>query len=326
MKPASGSTRIRISPRAGAWDYGDFPYALEPLIMPPTGHARAFSGMPEVSVERCATDLVLRELAELAGGLHPVDRVSDALESARASSVDQLFWFRWITGHQVTFLIWHLMGRLLSATPAGGVPSGASLVKLEAYVYGYCAMLLYCGSCPRDLYDSLIRPRMFLQHRAFSGTWAPDFAPVRGLFRGRGLRAKGREAAELSRAVEVNQAVHEGIAARLVPSGRSLLQQSMTEVPVRPSERTAVIYDNFFLTLRARVGDEGVTAQLLHRLRAVATDLAANGLHPLGDDLEDRPEELLRAEVLRCESRIGHLLHQVGKAAAGHAHENRLHA
>ncbi|MFD4504127.1 hypothetical protein [Streptomyces sp. NPDC058457] len=283
--------------------------------------------MPEASVERCDTALVLRELGELAGGLLPADRVSGALESARTSSFDQLFWFRWITGHQVTFLIWHLMERLLSAGPEGDVPSSASLAKLEAYVYGYCAMLLYCGSCPRDLYDSLIRPRMFLQHRAFSGTWAPDFAPVRGLFRGRDLLgAQGREAAELSRAVEVNRAVHEGIAARLVPSGRSLLQQSMTEVPVRPSERTAVIYDNFFLTLRAPVSDEAVTAQLLRRLRAVATDLAANGLHPLGDDSEARPEELLREEVLRCESRIGHLLHQVGEAAAGHAYESRLRA
>lgn len=326
MKPASDGTRIRISPRAGTWDYGDFPYALEPLVMRPTGHARAFSDTPEASVEPCDTALVLRELEELAGSVLPAEPVWGPLESARASSFDQLFWFRWITGHQVTFLIWHLMGRLLSATPERDVPSGPSLAKLEAYVYGYCAMLLYCGSCPPDLYDSLIRPRMFLQHPAFSGTWAPDFAPVRGLFRGRDPRAQGQEAEELSRAVEVNRTVHEGIAARLVPSGRSLLQQSMTGVPVRPSERTAVIYDNFFLTLRAPVSDEVVTAQLLRRLRAVATDLAANGLHPLRGDLEARPEESLREDVLRCESRIGHLLHQVGEAAAGHARESRLRA
>ncbi|MFF4032647.1 hypothetical protein ACFYZ2_23345 [Streptomyces sviceus] len=295
--------------------------------MPPTGKARACSGVPDISVQRCDTDLVRRQLGELADGFPHDDRAVAALESVRASSYDQLFWFRWITGHQVTFLIWHLMGRLLSATPERNVPSSASLAKLEAYVYGYCAMLLYCGSCPRDLYNSLIRPRMFLQHRGFSGTWAPDFAPVRGLFRGRDLRGtRMREASELSRAVDVHKAIHAGVAARLVPGGRSLLQQSVTEVAVRPSERTAVIYDNFFMTLRAPLADEDITAQLLRRLRAVAVDLAANGLHPLEDDAGARPEELLREEVLRCERRITHLLHQVGEAAADHTYESCLPA
>ncbi|GES30269.1 hypothetical protein San01_27560 [Streptomyces angustmyceticus] len=280
--------------------------------MPPVGYATVSSAVVPSALPPCNPDLVLFRLRLLADGGSP------DLPAIRTDPTDdQLFWFRWITGHQITFLIWHLMGEILDRNAGRETPDRASLARLETYAYGYCAMLLYTGSCPIDLYQSLIRPRMQLQHRSFSGTWASDFVPVRGLFRGRGVaRGDAPEAAGLARAVDVHKTIHDGIAALLVPEGRSLLQQTMKETVVRPSERTAILYDNFFMTLRAPVDADGITSQLLRRLDAVASDVAARGLYPRGDGGDERPEELRSTEVARCESRIGHILHEVGEAAA----------
>ncbi|MFJ4576769.1 hypothetical protein ACIP4W_36295 [Streptomyces sp. NPDC088846] len=311
---SAGSTGFLVEdPGADVWDYGDFPYGLEPLLMPPVGLATATSGAPPAFGAPADTGFARRRLSALIG-----DGPSDAAGPAPAQSYDQLFWFRWITGHQATFLIWHLMGRLIEAVPEETGPDRTVLARLEAYTYGYCAMLLYTGSCPHTLYESLIRPRMSLQHRSFSGTWAPDYVSVRRLFRGRRLPwTTSPEAARLSEAVETNKAIHDGIASELVPSGGSLLQQTLEDTAVRPSERTAVIYDNFFMTLRTQVHPDLVTAQLLHRLKAVALDIAANGLYPLGrGSAAGRPEELCSEAVVDCERRVDEILHRVGEATA----------
>ncbi|MCX2968286.1 MULTISPECIES: hypothetical protein [Streptomyces] len=303
--PAPGAVRV------GDWDFGDFPYGLEPLALPPAGQARAGAGHRPVAPAPCEPRRICRELRALTG----TGAAAAPLGVPPAHSYDQLFWFRWITGHQVTFALWRLMGRVLEELPRpDAVPGPAAMARLECYTLGYCAMLLYSGSCPRDLYQSLIRPAMFLQHRGFSGTWAPDFVQVRGLMRGRPLPwlPDGR-AAGVRAAVEVQQAIHDSVAARLVPNGRSLLQQSVAESPVRPSERTAVLYDNFFMTLRGPVPDADVAAQLLRRLRAVGLDLAVNGLYPLGRD--DEPEEEGSGLVAGCERRLGPVL----ATAAAHA-------
>ncbi|MEU4876734.1 hypothetical protein [Streptomyces sp. NPDC021608] len=311
MTSASDGTLV-AEPRTDAWEFGDFAYGLEPLTLPPVGHATVSSALVPSALPPCRPDHVLIRLRLLAEGGKP-----DLPDSFSDSADDQLFWFRWITGHQITFLIWHLMGQILERNSEREIPDRASLARLETYAYGYCAMLLYTGSCPIDLYQSLIRPRMYLQHRSFSGTWASDFVPVRGLFRGRGVARGGApEAAGLARAVDVHKTIHDGIAARLVPEGRSLLQQSIKETAVRPSERTAILYDNFFMTLRAPVNGDGITSQLLRRLDAVASDVAARGLYPLGHGGDERPKELRSAEVAHCENRIGHILCEVGEAAA----------
>ncbi|MFD8381151.1 hypothetical protein ACFV2X_21810 [Streptomyces sp. NPDC059679] len=293
------------------WDFGDFPFGLELLTMPPVGPSRATAVTPYVAGP-CDPGLTVMQLRLLADS--PL--LGDVPEDARKVSHEQIFWFRWITGHQITFVIWHLMGKLLERTAERGEPDQCTAARLGTYTSGYNAMLLYTGSCPLDTYQSLIRPRMYLQHRSFSGTWASDFTPVRSLFRGRGpVRGATREAARLARAVEINKAIHDGIAAQLVPAGKSLLQEAMAGPVVRPSERTALLYDNFFMTLRGPVDDDAIITQLLRRLRAVALDLAVNGLHPLGHEGEERPEELRRAEVADCENRIGHVLYEVGEAA-----------
>ncbi|MFH8445912.1 hypothetical protein ACH4D3_32440 [Streptomyces sp. NPDC018026] len=308
---STSDTALVAGPRTAEWDFGDFAYGLEPLAMPPVGHATVSSARVPSFLPPCDSNLVLSRLRLLAGGEAPVD------PDPRVGVTDeQLFWFRWITGHQISFLIWRSMGEILERSAKGEIQDSASLARLERYAYGYSAMLLYTGSCPIDLYQSLIRPRMYLQHRGFSGTWASDFVPVRGLFRGQGTAVRGNtpEAARLARAVNIHKTIHDGVAARLVPGGQSLLQQSMRETVVRPSERTAVLYDNFFLTLRAPVDGYGITSQLLRRLQAVAWDLSRQGLYPRGHG-GDRPEELRSAEVAHCENRIGYILHEVGEAA-----------
>ncbi|MDC0773374.1 hypothetical protein [Streptomyces sp. HD] len=318
MRPP-GETTLVVDQHTSTWEFGDFPYGLEPLTMPPVGHATAsFSELPH-PVPDCDLDVVRFQLSALA------DSALAGAPEGDEPSKEQLFWFRWITGHQITFLIWHLTGRLLAKATGRELPDEHDLTRLERYTYGYCAMLLYTGSCPRDLYHSLIRPRMYLQHRGFSGTWAPDFVPVRGLFRGRGPAGSSLpEAAGLARAVELNKTIHDGIAARLVPEGRSLLQQAMGATTVRVSQRTALLYDNFFMTLRAEVSEEDILAQLFHRLRAVALDVSRHGLYPLGHEGDDRPEELRSPEVADCEAMFSHVLRGVADAAIGetkpHAH------
>ncbi|WP_329082487.1 hypothetical protein [Streptosporangium sp. NBC_01469] len=311
MKSSSDGT-LTTNLHTGEWDFGDFPYGLEPLTMPPVGHNIASSATTALHMVRpYDQDLTLVQLRLLANS-EPLFSPATADEITD----DQLFWFRWITGHQISFLIWHLMGKLLKLTGDREAPDRAALAKLETYTHGYSAMLLYTGSCPLDLYQTLIRPRMFLQHRSFSGAWASDFGPVRSLFRGRGpARGDAPEAVGLAHAVAIHKVIHDGVAARLVPGKQSLLQQAMAETVVRPSERMAIIYDNFFLTLRAPIDHDGIAAQLLRRLRAVAQDVASHGLYPVGRDGEDRPEELLIAEMAVCEKRIGRILHEVAEVA-----------
>ncbi|MEQ4724233.1 hypothetical protein [Nonomuraea sp. B19D2] len=250
------------------WDYGDFPYGLEPLIMPVLGQTAAPGPQPPglravYDVERARAAL---ELPSRAAGL------------ALPDTTDVLYWFRWITGHQVTMLLWHLMGALVAAAAKEDEADDQALTDLESYTNGYTAMLQYSGSCPPEIYQSLIRPRMYLQHRCFSGLWAADFAPLRRLLRGHAMPwMTGPGGTRLVEAVAVNRSAHEAVAVRLVHGGRSLLQQSSVDTSVRPTPRTSLIFDTFFMTARAPIGRDAVVAQLLHRVRAVALDLAANG-------------------------------------------------
>lgn len=303
-----------LDTRVQAWDFGDFPYGLEPLTMPPAGKARVLAGVVAPEVPECDVEQVCAQLRLLDGGARDAGR----FDLASPATYEQLFWFRWITGHQVTFAYWRLMGALLDEHPTDGAPPGPEVLeRLETYVHGYGAMLLYSGSCPRDLYSTLIRPAMFRQHRGFSGTWAPDFHQVRSLLRGR-LRGwlRDRSAAGVRSAVEAHCAIHEDVAARLVPEGRSLLQESIGEAPVRPSLRTAVLYDNFFMTLRAPISDGTVAVQLLRRLRAVALDLAANGLYPLGRDETTEETPASAAMVAHGERRLGRVVTATASYAA----------
>jgi len=277
-------------PARGRWDFGDFRYGLEPLVLPEPLRQGQRGGPPGRHRDAESADL-LREL----GALPPC-----RLDTPPADDPEQLFWFRWITGHQATFALWQCLARSLNDAQAEPARRGP-VEAMTRLVRAYTAMLLYTGSCPIDLYHEVIRPSMYLQHRGFSGAWAPDFSPLRRLLRGRPFPwADTPHGAALGREVQAYQDVHMGIAARLVPGGRSLLQETAAQTRLLHPEMRAVVYDNYFLTLRAPVGDAEVTRQLVRRLKAIALDVTDNGLYPGRGDA-DLPPELRTPTVLARE-------------------------
>lgn len=282
----------------GRWDFGGFAYGLEPLILPPAGSADAVcDGLCVVSAGAYAE--ACRRMQTL--GFEPCD------------APDELFWFRWITGHQVCFVVWRLIAQLLDDVNHGWRSPYQAIEPMCRLVDGYSAMLLYTGSCPRDLYGELIRPSMRLRHRAFSGSWAPDYWPIRDLFRGRQPAALwSADAGELLDAITFLHLVHDGVAAKLVTDGKSLLRQASVR---RPKHHMAgMIYDTYFMTLRAPVLRHDMVTQLLRRLVAIAQDLAGNGLYT-EDDTDERPPELLAAEVLKCENSLVDIMLAVAQCA-----------
>lgn len=193
----------------------------------------------------------------------------------------RLFWFRWITGHQVSFILWQLTGRAWARfADAGG---DDLLDAMTDCVRGYSAMLLYCGSCPASIYERVIRPTMRQQHPAFSGAWAPDYAAVRPILRGRNRPAVNSPAMRLLHAqIEINHRVHLMIAKKLVPDGPSLLQASASTMKRCRADELGAVYDEYFLTRRAHVEDRIVLDQLRRRLKAISADVERFGRYPEG--------------------------------------------
>jgi hypothetical protein len=177
-------------------------------------------------------------------------------------------------------------------------------------------MLLYTGSCPQDTYHRVIRPSMALQHPGFSGSWARDFWPVRSLLR---TGVPVQPDSPLGRECALNLLIHEGIADKLVPSGRSLLQSAARQGDTswkRPA--LAVLYDMYFLTLRAVVPYEVVVRQLMRRLHASGRDIATNGLYPaFASSAEEMPARLRTPEVEECERAVPETLFDIATHVAG---------
>jgi hypothetical protein len=294
-------------PSGPGWDFGGFPYGLEPLTLPPAGmpDPQEPGDAPASFQETC------RRIDQVAaGGVQ-----EGAVE--RCDAPDVLFSFRWTVGHQVSFVVWRMMAMLVRGAVAGRIPETAILGPLCGYLRAYTAMLLYTGSCPQQTYHDVIRPSMRLQHPCFSGSWAPDYWPVRELLRsGRLPFAPSPESTDLLQAIRQVQLVHDGVAAKLVPDGKSLLRRST----VRRQDLALLhlIYDNHFLTLRAPVSRHDVVAQLLRRVLAIASDIAVNDLDAAGPaDLHERPAKLCTPEVRACERSVPEILSQVSYCAAG---------
>ena len=291
----------------GWWDFGGFAYGLEPLILPPVGSLDTVCDDLACVVSIGAYAETCRRIQTLGetGVLRP--------EVQRCDVPEELFWFRWITGHQVCFVVWRLMAQLLADVKNGWRSPYQAVEPMCRLMDGYSAMLLYTGSCPRNLYGVLIRPSMRLRHRAFSGSWAPDYWPIRELFRGRQPSAMwSADAGELLDSIALLQLVHDGVAAKLVTDGKSLLRAASVR---RPRHRMAgMIYDTYFMTVRAPVLRHDVVTQLLRRLVAIAQDIAANGLYA-SDDRDERPPELQAAEVVKCENSLVEIMLAVARCA-----------
>lgn len=309
------SAAVKTLPHPDRWDFEGAPYVAEPLTMPDP-EEKGFeselssSGASNVFEDACLRLLLMREMRDA-----PIEK---GLGSAGPD--DSLFWFRWITGHQVSFIIWRLLAISITKLEQGREPRLDALKAMTHYVRGYCGMLLYTSSCSREIYQKLIRPSMYLQHQAFSGSWAPDFRPVRDLFRGRMPPwAESSDAAELRCAMKLSQLIHNGVAAKLVPDGRSLLRQARFVSQDTAEERRLLgaIFDDYFMTLRAPVTFREVVAQLLCRLDVVTRDVAVNGLDVLGRQNEEKPVELRSADVIDLDAGFFNTCFRVAGSAAG---------
>ncbi|MFF3544722.1 hypothetical protein ACFYXD_23060 [Streptomyces platensis] len=248
--------------QAGAGQ-GDLPVLqLRPLFLPTPGH-----GFEAPADETLDDDVMGQGLPEYnVFGVRPVD-------------VERVFWYRWIAGHQASFALWWAMGDVVGHS-RDTVPGPAEVDLLAACVEAYSALLLYSSTVPRTHYHHHIRRRMALQHPSFSGAWAPDYRPVRKIFRGGLPWQRDPSCAALGVAVARNAATHDYIAGHLVPDGPSLLQQSIGTPGVAVSREKEELYDNFFLTVRRPVSRVRFINQLRARVGGIATDLTHHGLYP----------------------------------------------
>nr|WP_052477633.1 hypothetical protein [Kibdelosporangium sp. MJ126-NF4]CEL13010.1 hypothetical protein [Kibdelosporangium sp. MJ126-NF4]CTQ98696.1 hypothetical protein [Kibdelosporangium sp. MJ126-NF4] len=281
------------------WDFGGYCYGVEPLTLPLPGAPDRpdTTETPADLREACAR---IRRIGE--SGV-PADRIEQCHDD------EELYWFRWMTGHQISFIVWRLMSQLVDDVTEGRLDIAGAVQPLCGYVRTYCAMLLYTGSCPRGVYNDVIRPSMRLRHRAFSGSWAPDYWPVRNLLRARS--SPFSEFPELVQEIRLHQVVHDHVAANLVPDGKSLLRQSA--VRRQDMRLLHLFYDNYFLTTRATISRAVVVAQLIRRLVAVAQDVTVNSLHP-GQVVESGQ---WADEVEACANGIVEILARAAHHAAG---------
>ncbi|MEU6095019.1 L-tyrosine 3-hydroxylase [Streptomyces sp. NPDC047079] len=284
---------------AAVTEFGGRAYGLEPLVLPPD----PVPGSGDA------------HLAERYGELLGKGADAEPLGALGApESAEQLFWFRWITGHQLTFMVWQELGRRAAEAAAPASPD--EMAAAARLVRGYSAMLLYTASCTRDVYQRVIRPSMALHHPGFSGAWARDYGPVRALLRGRLPAAWDGRAHALLQECTLNEAVHEGVAAKLVPDAPSLLQASAGNGRTLPRNVLAVLFDTYFLTLRAPSSPSDIAAQLLRRVRVVRDDLAANGLYPgFASSRGEKPEALTAPQVEHIEHAIPQLLGDLARDA-----------
>jgi L-tyrosine peroxygenase len=300
-------------PAAQGWDYGDFPYGLEPLTLPHPHPHPHHAAVPSGRLERSSVEDAWLTFLDGAG-------TPQLTEPAAEDQLERLFWFRWITGHQISFIIWRLLAAALERVGDDDGDRHELATAVTQYVRGYSAMLLYTSSCTKAVYTTMIRPSMYRVHKTFSGTWAPDYPPVRGLFHGRKIPpVPAGRLDELLGEIRLTQRVHYGVAAKLVDGARSLMQRSFEEgggkLPPRP---WGSIFDCYFLTLRAPVSAQEIAVQLLRRQKAAAMDLATNGLYPVDTPGRDEfPPPLLKPDVTACGDDIAGIMYRVGGLAAG---------
>lgn len=282
-----------LLPTSDKWEFGSHLYGLEPLALPPTW-------LPRVPLAR-RPSLVT-----------PSPQTAATLIPTKASEVDRLFWFRWITGHQTTFILWQLLAAVINEAAQPEAETTVLAREARHLVRGYSLMLLYTSSPPQNLYERIIREPMARQHPNLSGSWACDYQPVRPLMRGKIRVGDEAEASALAAECALNEVIHEGIAARVVPSGISLLQSPNDRKSSRPLRHETLLwlYDGIFLTSRLSITYVTLVQQLARRLQAILLDIAANGLYPTcAPSTAEEPPQLLSDEVKALKAAFHDNLH-----------------
>jgi L-tyrosine peroxygenase len=301
---------VTVLPQGSEWEYGGHAYGLEPLALPPR-QLRRSAAVDRRGIATCYQSLT---------ALTPAD--GGHLRPDGAEEIDRLFWFRWITGHQTTFLLWQLLAAVLDDVGKPGAESEELAEQACSLVRGYTLMLLYASSPTREIYERVIRSPMARQHVNLSGSWARDYAPVRSLIHGKTGLGDGAQAYALRRECEINEEVHNGIAEKVVPSGVSLLRSPKPAGGPWKMRRDTLLwlYDGIFLTSRARLTYKDVVAQLVRRLHAVVLDIHANGLHPpCASSLHEEPPGLRTVELMDRKKNFTTALLDILRAAGGPA-------
>ncbi|WP_144122882.1 L-tyrosine 3-hydroxylase [Catellatospora sichuanensis] len=290
MHPLEAPAVVTTLPSGAEWEFGGHPYGLEPLALPSRWVPRTVSVDP----------MRIEELRERLAHASPAS-VHD-LRPDSAEDIDRLFWFRWITAHQTTFLLWQMLGAILRESEAARVEHEELATQARLLVCGYSLMLMYGSSAPRHIYGPVIRMPMARQHVNLTGAWARDYAPVRPLIRGKVTIGSGTVAEALRHECELNEQVHEGIADKVLSSGEvSLLQSPKPKGRQQiPRDTLMWLYDGIFLTSRAAVSQLAVGSQLVRRLHAIFLDITANGLYPsFAPSAHEEPPRLRNPEVMR---------------------------
>jgi L-tyrosine peroxygenase len=287
--------------RVDTWDFGGYPYGLEPLVLPDPA---------------CRLD---------GGDLSPVERQLELMATAtgdpgiRAESTEQLFWFRWIVGNQAGAAVWQILDDELELVLRAKLESAArNAIRL---LDGYSVLLVYAGTPTKHVYHHLIRPAMARQHRSFSGRWAVDYLPVmtklrtlRKLYK---TRARPDFVEELIEAGKRNHRAHVAVAAKLVPGEDSLLRANDGLASLgEPTDETVGLYDAFYSTKREPVARERIVEQLISRLRAAIRDVRTNGMYPEEcDSADEKPAELWGEELDELEGQYAEILQTTARAA-----------
>ncbi len=291
-----------ITEQMDTWDFGDYPYGLEPLVLP----------TPAVHIDDGDRLGVERQLALLAAAAGDT--------GIRAESVEQLFWFRWITGNQVAAALWQILDDELAVALRPGAESAAR--NAASLLDGYSVALIHAGTLTRQLYHQLIRPAMARQHRSFTGRWAQDYVPVMAKLQTLRSVYRGRERPEhigaLIDASKRNHRVHVAIAGKLVPGEDSLLKAHDGLASLgAATEETTLLYDAFYCTARVLVPRERIVEQLIARFRAIIRDVRTNGMYPAGCcSKHERPAELWAADITALEENCVDVLDAAAYAAA----------
>jgi hypothetical protein len=148
---------------------------------------------------------------------------------------------------------------------------------------------------------------MAARHPGFDGSWAPDYQAVRGV-----LCGQGRLGHALAEQQWLNSVVRVGIAAKLVPSGRSLLKRFKQNGRPGVVDRPQAVFDSFFLTSRGPVSRDEVIGQLTRRVNEIGWDLATNGLYPaFASSKMEKSVLLYHPAMLACEREIPDLLSEL---------------
>ncbi|OIJ84988.1 hypothetical protein [Streptomyces colonosanans] len=282
-----------VLPTSDEWEFGGHLYGLEPLALPP-------SWLP-------------REALGVRPSLIPPPREASAsLTPSDAANIDRLFWFRWITGHQATFILWQILSSILNEAEQPDADTDALARQARCLVRGCSLMLLYTSSPPQEAYERIIREPMARLHPNLTGAWARDYASVRPLIRGKTGLGNPDEASALAAECELHETVHEGIAVRVVPSGVSLLRTPNERRSSRPLRRETLrwLYDGIFLTTRLPIGYRTLVQQLVRRLQAILLDITVNGLYPsCASSTAEDPPQLLSTDVKELKASFTDTLH-----------------